>query len=64
MVKVIGIIENDPITGVKYGTIEVKEEVKENVSKIEQAKSTYDSAVAKVQATRAKKIRGEKTKNK
>lgn len=60
MVKVIGIIENDPITGVKYGTIEVKE----NVSKIEQAKSTYDSAAAKVQATRAKKIRGEKTKNK
>ena len=60
MVKVIGIIENDPITGVKYGTIEVKE----NVSKIEQAKSVYDSAAAKVQATRAKKIRGEKTKNK
>ena len=30
MVKVIGITENDPITGVKYGTIEVKE----NVSKI------------------------------
>ncbi|MBQ2858759.1 MAG: hypothetical protein IJE82_00140 [Alphaproteobacteria bacterium] len=56
MVKVIGITENDPITGVKYGTIEVKE----NVSKIEQAKS----AVAKVQATRAKKIRGERTKNK
>ena len=60
MVKVIGIIENDSITGVKYGTIEVKE----NVSKIEQAKSAYDSAVAKVQATRAKKIRGERTKNK
>lgn len=60
MVKVIGIIENDSITGVKYGTIEVKE----NVSKIEQAKSAYDSAVTKVQATRAKKIRSEKTKNK
>lgn len=60
MVKVIGIIENDPITGVKYGTIEVKE----NVSKIEQAKSAYDSAATKVQATRAKKIRNEKTKNK
>lgn len=60
MVKVIGIIENDSITGVKYGTIEVKE----NVSKIEQAKSAYDSAVAKVHATRAKKIRSEKTKNK
>lgn len=60
MVKVIGIIENDSITGVKYGTIEVKE----NVSKIEQAKSTYDSAVAKAQSTRAKKIRSEKTKNK
>ena len=60
MVKVIGIIENDPITGVKYGTIEVDE----NTTKIEQAKSAYDSAVAKVQATRAKKIRSERTKNK
>ncbi|MBQ8294497.1 MAG: hypothetical protein IJX89_03875 [Alphaproteobacteria bacterium] len=60
MVKVIGIIENDSITGVKYGTIEVDE----NVSKIERAKSAYDSAVAKVQATRARKIRSEKTKNK
>jgi hypothetical protein len=60
MVKVIGIIENDSITGVKYGTIEVKE----NVSKIEQAKSAYDSTVAKIQSARTKKMRGEKTKNK
>lgn len=60
MVKVIGIIENDPITGVKYGMVEVDEKV----SEIERAKSAYDSAAAKVQATRAKKIRGEKTKNK
>lgn len=60
MVKVIGIIENDSITGVKYGTIEVDE----NISEIKRAKSAYDSAVAKVQSTRAKKIRSEKTKNK
>lgn len=60
MVKVIGIIENDSITGVKYGTIEVDE----NISEIKRAKSAYDSAVAKVQSTRAKKIRNEKTKNK
>lgn len=60
MVKVIGIIENDSITGVKYGTVEVATPV----SEIKRAKSTYDSAVAKVQSTRAKKIRNEKTKNK
>lgn len=60
MVKVIGIIENDPITGVKYGTIEVDEKV----SEIERAKSAYDSAIAKVQSARTKKIRGERTKNK
>ncbi len=60
MVKVIGIIEDNPITGIKYGEILIDE----NVSKIERAKSAYDSTVAKVQATRAKKIRSEKTKNK
>ena len=60
MVKVIGIIENDAITGVKYGTIEVDE----NTTKIEHAKSAYDSAVAKVKSSHAKKIRSEKTKNK
>lgn len=60
MVKIIGIVENDSITGVKYGTIEVAT----SVSDIERAKSAYDSAVSKVQATRAKKIRSEKTKNK
>ena len=60
MKKVIGIIEDNSITGVKYGTIEVDE----NTTKIERAKSAYDSAVAKVQSARTKKIRGERTKNK
>lgn len=60
MVKVIGIVENDSITGVKYGTIEVDE----HTSEIERAKSTYDSAAAKVKSSQAKKIRSEKTKNK
>lgn len=60
MVKVIGIIEDNSITGVKYGTVEVDE----YVSNIESAKSAYDSAVAKVQTTRAKKIRSEHTKRK
>lgn len=60
MTKVIGIIENNHITGVKYGTIEVDE----NITKIENAKSAYDSAVAKIQSARTKKIRGERTKNK
>lgn len=60
MTKVIGIIENDSITGVKYGTIEVDTPV----SDIERAKSVYDSAVAKVKSSQAKKIRSEKTKNK
>ena len=60
MVKVITIIEDSSITGVKYGTVEVDE----YVSKIESAKSAYDSAVAKVQTTRAKKIRNKYTKHK
>lgn len=60
MVKVIGIIEDNSITGVKYGTVEVDE----SVSKIKSAKSAYASAVAKVQTTRAKKIRSEHTKRK
>ena len=60
MVKVIGIIENDVITGVKYGTIEVDE----NISEIDRAKSAYDSAVAKAKSSQAKKVRSENTKNK
>lgn len=60
MVKVIGIVENDSITGVKYGTIEVDE----HTSEIERAKSAYDSTVAKVKSSQAKKIRSEKTKKK
>ncbi len=60
MVKVVKIIKDDAIMGVQYGTVDVPE----TTTKIERAKSAYDSAVAKVQATRAKKIRSEKTKNK
>ena len=60
MVKVISIVKDDPITGVKYGMVEVDEKV----SEIERAKSAYDSAVAKVQSARTKKMRGERTKNK
>ncbi|MBO5946587.1 MAG: hypothetical protein J6Q44_00390 [Alphaproteobacteria bacterium] len=60
MTKVIAIIENNHITGVKYGTVEVAD----NTSTIETAKSAYDSARAKIQSARTKKIRGERTKNK
>lgn len=60
MVKVIGIIEDNPITGVKYGTIEVNE----HTSEIQRAKYAYDSAVAKVKLSQAKKIRSKKIKNK
>ena len=60
MVKIIGIIEDNPITGVKDGTREGKEET----SKIQLAKSAYDSAVAKVKSSQAKKIRSQKIKNK
>ena len=60
MVKVIAIIENNHVTGVKYGMVEVDEKV----SEIERAKSAYDSAIAKVQSARTKKMRGERTKNK
>lgn len=60
MVKVIAIIENNHVTGVKYGTVEVAD----NTPTIENAKSAYDSARVKIQSARTKKIRSERTKNK
>ncbi len=58
--QIIGIVENNLITGVKYGTIDVNE----TVLAVEQAKTTYDSVVAKIQSNRVKKMRGERTKHK
>lgn len=58
--QIIGIVEDNQITGVKYGLIENTE----NVLELEHAKSAYDSAVAKVEQNRTKKIRGERTKHK
>lgn len=58
--QIIGIVENNSITGVKYGLIDTNE----TVLTVERAKTAYDSAVAKVQSNRAKKMRGERTKQK
>ena len=58
--QIIGIVEDNQITGVKYGLIENTE----NVLELERAKSAYDSAVAKVEQNRTKKIHGERTKHK
>ncbi len=58
--QIIGIVEDNQITGVKYGLIENTE----NILELERAKSAYDSAVAKVEQNRTKKIRGERTKHK
>ena len=60
MVKVIKIVEDNAITGVKYGTVEIPETALD----LESAKSEYDSARAKIRAARNKKIRAERTKNK
>lgn len=56
MVKVVGIVENDSITGVKYGTIEVPETPIEIRRAHEQFK--------KVRSARTAKVRGERTKKK
>ena len=56
MVKVIGITENDPITGVKYGLVEANEAVTE----INRATKQFN----KVRAAHKSKIRGERTKKK
>lgn len=58
--QVIGIVENNLITGVKYGLIDTNQ----TVFAVEQAKTAYVSAVAKVQSNRTKQMRGERTKNK
>ena len=56
MVKVIGMIENDPITGVKYGIVEANESVTEINRACDQFKKT--------RAARTTKVRGERTKKK
>lgn len=56
MVKVVGIVENDFITGVKYGTVEVPETPIEIKRAHEQFKKT--------RAARTAKVRGERTKKK
>ena len=45
MVKVIGIVEENPFTGVKYGLIEVNEPVTE----INRASAAYKQATTRVQ---------------
>jgi hypothetical protein len=45
MVKVIGIIKNDPITGVEYGLVEVNEPVTE----INKASAAYKQATKSIQ---------------
>lgn len=56
MVKTIGIIENNSITGVKYGTVEVPQTPIEIKRAHEQFK--------KVRSARTAKVRGERTKKK
>ncbi|MBQ4070233.1 MAG: hypothetical protein IJD52_02565 [Alphaproteobacteria bacterium] len=57
MVKVIKIIEDNGITGVRYGTVEVPQTPIEN-------KRTAIERFKKTRATCAAKIRGERTKKK
>ncbi len=57
MVKVIKIIEDNGITGVRYGTVEVPQTPVEN-------KRTAIERFKKTRATCAAKIRGERTKKK
>lgn len=56
--KAVTIVENNAITGIRYGTIDVHApEIKREAAR------TY-ARVQRVQATRAKKIRNEHTKQK
>ena len=56
MAKIIGIVKNDSITGVQYGTVDVPE----NVITIKYAKETFKKA----QSARTHKARNERTKKK
>ena len=56
MAKVIGIIEDNSVTGVQYGEIEVPE----TSTKIQYTQKQY----AKICAKKAQKIRSENTKKK
>ena len=55
MVKVVGIVENDSITGVRYGTVEVPETPIEIKRAHEQFKKTRTARTAKVRGERTKK---------
>lgn len=62
MAKVIAIIENDPILGVKYGTIEVPEtEIETNDIKNATA---HAETLARVQSVQTQKFRANNTKHK
>lgn len=56
MTKVVTIVENDPITGVKYGTVEMHEKPID----IKRAHDTFKKA----QRAHTAKVRGERTKKK
>ena len=56
MAKVIGIIEDNSITGVKYGTIDVPETPRN----LEHTQQTFE----RIKSVQIKKVRNERTKNK
>ena len=58
--KVIGIIKNDPITGVMYGLIEIPDQ---DISKNKRIRDTHQ-AIAKIQVKHAGIIRNQRGKHK
>lgn len=56
MAKIITIVENDAVTGVRYGTVEIPEQS----SNIKRAQKQFE----KISAQKNRKIRSENTKRK
>ncbi|MBE6457410.1 MAG: hypothetical protein E7011_01180 [Alphaproteobacteria bacterium] len=69
MAKVLTIIENDPILGVKYGLVEIPDvEIPDNEIQLPDQKkyaaAAYNAAQARLQSIKATKIRANHTQSK
>ncbi|MBR5153806.1 MAG: hypothetical protein IKW57_03370 [Alphaproteobacteria bacterium] len=64
MAKVLTIIENDPILGVKYGLVEIPDNEIQLPDQKHYAAAAYNAAQARLQSIKVKKIRANHTQSK
>lgn len=64
MAKVLTIIEDDPILGVKYGLVEIPDNEIPLPDQKHYIAAAYNSALARLQSSKANKIRANHTQSK